>query len=87
MPRARKQDTTPAGEVPAPVSDMDESTVTEGEAETAGSEEVMVVRTTEEPVRRGGHILTENGWVPEDLVPEPEAEQDKPADDPESEQE
>lgn len=39
---------------------------TGGAADAARSEEVMVVRNTEEPVRRGGHILTENGWVVED---------------------
>ena len=31
-----------------------------------GSEQVQVVQTTEEPVRYGGHVLTDNGWVPED---------------------
>lgn len=52
------------------------------------SEEVMVVQTTEEPVRMGGHILTEQGWVVEDggLVPDTDnADEGDPA--PETEQE
>ena len=34
--------------------------------EAPGSEQTQVVLPAEdEPVRRGGHILTEDGWVPE----------------------
>jgi hypothetical protein len=44
------------------------------------SEEVMVVPPAEdEPVRLGGHILTENGWVVEDLVNEPAGDESEVA--------
>lgn len=82
MPRARKQDAGPAGEVSAPASDVDESAGTEGEAEPAGSEEVMVVLpAADEPVRCGGHVLTDEGWVLED-APVTEETGEEPADDP-----
>jgi hypothetical protein len=40
----------------------------------------MVVPPAEdEPVRLGGHILTENGWVVEDLVNEPAGDESEGA--------
>lgn len=91
MPRAKKQDAEPAGEVPASASDVDESAGTEGEAEPAGSEEVMVVLpAADEPVRCGGHVLTDDGWVLKGALVTEEAEleaADDPAPDPDPEQE
>lgn len=75
MPRARK-DAGPA--TPPPV---------QPDPDSPGSEEVQVVLPAEdEPVRCGGHILTENGWVLEDAPVTEEAELE-PADDPDPEQE
>lgn len=63
-----------AGGKPATVP-TDEPTATEGEAEPAGSEEVMVVLpAADEPVRHGGHVLTENGWVLEEALAAGEGE-------------
>lgn len=72
MPR-KKNEPDPAGEVeqtpPAEAGDV-ASDLVDPENENS-SEEVMVVQTTEEPVRMGGHVLTDQGWVVEDaLVPE-----------------
>lgn len=61
------------------------------EPESMRSEEVMVIPPAQdEPVRMGGHILTENGWVVEDgPAPEPEPTDEgdvqTPAPDPEQE--
>jgi hypothetical protein len=64
MPRAKKADT--AG--PDLPSDQPES---------MRSEEVMVVPPAqEEPVRCGGHVLTDRGWVLEGTELDPEPEQD-----------
>lgn len=48
------------------------------------SEQVMVVAPTEEPVRCGGHVLTEDGWVLEDG---PDPAEDAESDSAEQEQE
>lgn len=65
--------------------------MTEGEAEPAGSEEVMVVLpAADEPVRLGGHILTDQGWVVEDALVSESADDEQapdPAPDPDPEQE
>jgi hypothetical protein len=85
MPRAKKSDDAgPA--TPPPV---------QPDPDTPGSEEVMVVLPADEPVRCGGHILTEDGWVVEDgPVSNPttdpatdEVEPDATGDDSENEQE
>lgn len=55
MPRAKK--TAEPGSPPGPAQQDDGNR----------SEEVQVVLpAADEPVRRGGHILTEDGWVVED---------------------
>jgi hypothetical protein len=69
MPRKRNQ--------PAPADGADALVDAENENR---SEEVMVVVPTEEPVRMGGHVLTDQGWVVEDALvteePAPETEQE-----------
>lgn len=93
----RKRNAAPAGEVdqtpPAEGTPSSDVQADGGAAATVvpdndnRSEEVMVVQTTEEPVRFGGHVLTDQGWVVEDaLVPEDAADDEgDPA--PETEQE
>lgn len=79
MPRAKaKPDPAPGDTTP-------------DEPESMRSEEVMVIPPAQdEPVRMGGHILTENGWVVEDGPapdPEPTDEGDTPVPAPDPEQE
>lgn len=90
MPRKRNEP-APAGEVeqtpPAEAGDVGGDLV-DPENENS-SEEVMVVVPTEELVRMGGHVLTEQGWVVEDALVTEDADVDpdegEPA--PETEQE
>lgn len=64
MPRARKADTA------GPANDPDQP-------QSMRSEEVMVVPPAqEEPVRCGGHVLTDRGWVLEGTEQDPEPEPD-----------
>lgn len=93
MPRKRNA-AAPAGEVdqtpPAEVAPSSDIQADGGEAATVESdnenrsEEVMVVQTTDEPVRCGGYVLTEQGWVLEDA---PVPADDKGETAPETEQE
>lgn len=87
MARAKRSTAASAGKVEqTPPAEAAPSSVDSGNENR--SEEVMVVQTTEEPVRMGGHILTEQGWVVEDggLVPDTDnADEGDPA--PETEQE
>lgn len=67
MPR-RKNDPQPdpvsAG--PAEGSDEQDTIETPAEDDPRSSETMVILPAADEPVRRGGHILTEDGWVPED---------------------
>lgn len=83
MPR-KKNEPDPAGEVEqTPPADAGDLVDADNENR---SEEVMVVVPTEEPVRMGGHVLTDQGWVVED-APVPADADDEGESAPETEQE
>lgn len=91
MPRARKTGTpATAGEPGGSSSDVQAdggAAATVDSANENSSEEVMVIASAQdEPVRMGGYILTDDGWVLEDgPVPDDDVDQGEPA--PETEQE
>lgn len=76
MPRARKTASTPRSRTPAKPADVqatkdaEPGTPDPGSADTPGSEEVQVILpAADEPVRCGGYVLTDDGWVVEDGGP------------------
>lgn len=89
MPRKRNEP-APVGEVEQtpPAEAGDGEALVDAENENS-SEEVMAIVPTEEPVRMGGHVLTDQGWVVEDaLVPEHadvDPDESEPAPEPEQE--
>lgn len=95
MPRARKTTaSTPRRRTPAKPADVqatkdaEPGTPDPGSADTPGSEEVQVILpAADEPVRCGGHVLTDAGWVVEDGGPVPDDADDQGEPAPETEEE
>lgn len=86
MPRAKKTAAPPrparprTSKPPAVAQPARQRAATEDGPEPSGSEEVQIILpAADEPVRRGGWVLTDNGWQPEDgtAVDDGQAEDEK----------